>query len=406
MGLLGNAITAMIARHGNHQRNHLYTRNADMLPLDGKIIVCGGIQGRQNNKIGTYDLSIAEEIKLEAFYQSVESAGKKAYGTVCVYSDCHFPDPDMAGIQFDKKEIAWFGVNVSYNPLDSGNLCCDGIEAVFNFFNRIIQSYCKRMPGVSSAVLGGCTRMLLNILYCGLGAAFVTYENLCILVNNMKKSQIDFQEYVEHSMGYIFDWENFLTLSWDDVCRQFFPFWNNMCGVIGRKTVNCASSDSLYSALLNGKLCVVKLSANDLLFQDILFSELILAHEKRCMYDFIDYYVPLIGMDEYRYLENAQSMIIGDSLRMLGIDKMPFVNPTILCLGLNPIDAHEMVEAMIATGNWIQTTFGFEPYGSHVTFATVDRKPVTESSFTIQNIRDGSAYRIDQRGLTFIRSLL
>lgn len=406
MGLLGNAVAAMIVRHGNHRRNHLYTRNADMIPLNGKIIVCGGIQGQQNNKLGTYDLSIAEEIKLEAFYQSVESAGKKGYGTICVYSDGHFPDPDIAGIQLNEKEMAWFGVNVSYNPLDSGNLCWDGIEAVFNFFDRIIQLYCKRMQGVSGAVLGGCVRMLLSILYNGLGAAFVTYENLRLLVNSMKKSQIDFQGYVERSMGYVFEWENFLTLSWDDACRQFFPFWDNMCGVIGRKTVNHASADSLYSALLNGKLCVVKLSANDLLFRDILFSELILAHEKRCKYDFIDYYVPLAGMDEYRYLENAQSMIIGESLRTLGIDKAPLVNPTILCLGLNPMDAHEMVEAMVATGNWIQTSFGFEPHGSHVAFATTDRKPVTESSFTIQNIRDGSAYRIDQRGLTFIRSLL
>lgn len=405
MGLLRNAAAAMIVRYENHRRNHFHIHNADVIPLDGKVIVCGGIKGRQNNKIGTYDLSMAEVIKLETFYQSVESAGKKRYGTVCVYSD-YFPDPDIAEIQLDEKEIAWFGMNVSYDPLDSGNLCDDGIETVFNFFNRIIQPYCKRMPGVSSAVLCGCVRMLLSILYQGLGAAFVTYENLSILVKNMKKTQIDFQEYVRQSMDYAMDWENFLTLSWDDACRQFFPFWDNMCGVIVRKKVNYASSDSLYSALLNGKLCVMKLPANNLLLRDILFSELMLVHEKRCMYDFIDYYVPLTGMGEYRYLENAQSMMIGDSLRTLGIDDMPFVNPTIICLGLNPIDAHEMVEAMVATGNWIQTTFGIGLNGSHVTFTTADRKPVTESSFTIQSIRDGSAYRIDQRGFTFIRSLL
>lgn len=133
-------------------------------------------------------------------------------------------------------------------------------------------------------------------------------------------------------------------------------------------------------------------------------SELILVHELNVNYELIDYYVPLKGIQKYRYDEGRICKLIGDSFDSIGIAQTNFVNPVCICLGVNASDAKDIIRQMVASGNLIETNMGFDSHGSHVGFSNNVRKIINEDM--LFRIPDGSAYRLDSQGFTFIHSLL
>lgn len=403
MGFFTNLFAAAAVNQYNQSRNHVASHHFDFLPVDGNLILCGGQKGRLQ-KNGSYQLTFAEEIKLAAFSLSMQQAVTRNQGAVCLYSAEHFPTPDIPALNIPQERMLQFGINASYLPLDSDNITK---ERASLFFQRIIHSYSKRHQA-NAYVLSSVMQMLLFILEKqskkhSVGS-YITLSNLKELVSPMSISQIAFEQSVESLTDHLgFQIENFLTLSWDSIVREFLPFWNDFCCAL--PTVPDATEFSLYTAMLENYLCLFRISSGNQMLKEILISEMAMLNEKLPHYHLIDYYVSLEQAKEYDCFQNQTIRLIGDSFRNLGISEVFMPEPAILCLGVNASDAQEIIDKTVSTNTWLQTTFGLGN-GGHVDFTSNERKPITPAMLSLSQIPDGSAYRIDRTGFLLIRNLL
>ena len=99
--------------------------------------------------------------------------------------------------------------------------------------------------------------------------------------------------------------------------------------------------------------------------------------------------------------------LIGNSLRELGIENMIYNAPTFICLGVNGMDARNILESLVTTGNWIRVTggFGYMPHRMATGITMAERTAITENDLSIMRSRAGSALCIDANGYTFIDGL-
>jgi len=396
MGFLTNLFAAMAVNGYNQSRNHVASHHFDFLPVNGNLILCGGQKG-QIQQNGSYRLTFAEEIKLNTFYLSMQQAAAQKQGAVCLYSAERFPTPDFSRSNVPQEQIIQFGTDISYLPLDTNNI---GMERAAWFFQRIIRSYgdrCKANIQVISSVM----QMLLSVLA---EEQYITLDNLKKIIKPMNHSQIAFEQNVKSlTHRSEFHMENFLTLSWDNIVREFLPFWNDFCYAL--PTVPNAPTFSLYTAMLEKKLCIFRISSGNLMLKDILLSEMALLNEKLSYYHLIDYYVSLEQEKEYHCFANQTIRLIGDSFRTMGISDIFISDPTVLCLGVHAADAQEIIDKTVPSSAWLQTTFGLGN-GGRVDFTGSERKPITPAMLSLSQIPDGSAYQINHSGFLFIRNLL
>lgn len=395
MGFLTNIFAAALVNRHNHSRNNIISHSIDFLPLDGNLIICGGRNGQLVNK--SYRLTCAEDIKLKAFYLSVQRSAANKRGTVCMYSAERFPYPDISKSGVSLEKIIHFGENASYMPLDSDDI---GREGTLYFFQRVISSYSKR-TNADSFIISSVVQMLISVL-ANLGDRFITFQNLRKIAEPMYISQINFEQTVGKLTGVAFQLGNFLTLRWDDVVRHFLPFWDEFCQALPK--VQGKPSASLYTGVSDKKICLCRVPSGNYMLKEIFMSELVLLNEKVPHYNFIDYYVSLESIKEYNCLSNKTVYLIGDTFSTMGISKMFISNPIVLCMGVSAKDASEICEKMVAISSWTKITLGLG-HGGHVDFTGSDRKPIEEDMLTLTRIPDGSACRLDDRGVTFIRNL-
>ncbi|MBR4026474.1 MAG: hypothetical protein IKJ01_02800 [Lachnospiraceae bacterium] len=407
MGIIGNLLIERIVKGQNHRNNHINRKSIDIISTNTNLILCGGRAGTYNRR-REYVLSLAEQLKLQTFLKAIEQAERTQKGSVCFFATDYFPIPDMKQLRLQSEHV-YFGQNATYNPLNTGDM---SLDASYEFFKRIVTAYCHRkMEDTHISTICGTIRMLLSIISENMGDTYITLENLSALAEALTNNQLQFQNEVLSLTGKTFlkRWENYLTLSWDDSSRKFFEFWQDFMQSIGYyKKAGITKEESLYTVLSSRKICLCGLSTSQELLRDIMLSELEMVHERIIRYykyKLINYYVPLKNSENLRCITNSECCMIGDSLTSMELLPMRIKNPTFICLGVNSKDATDIFEIMVYAGTWTRTNFGFLPFGSNIAFNDSERKPITEDRLSLQQIPDGSAFKIDEKGYTYIYSL-
>lgn len=407
MGIIGNLMAAFAVRGYNRHHYHLGSRLFDFVPDSVNLVICGGRNGSYLSD-GSYKCTNADEIKAEVFYSSCEELKNRSYGAVALYDSLHIPTVSIDQLEIDREKILEFGRDISYTPLNSSLVGKDGIQHVYDFFERIILTYCKRAKRESTILLD-CIKMVIDLIYVSLGGDYLTYTNIDKIIRElMNKGQLDFEDYIKHQLhiGLDSEWADFLTLSWDEIRKNLIPFWKEFEGAISSRKVIGSSTESLLSGLSKGKLCIIDSRSKMDMFIDIVLSELVLVNEFNIKYGLIDYFVELKGIQEYRYDEGRICRFIGNSYSSLGISQVNLLNPVCVCLGVNASDARDIIKQMVSNGSLVETNMGFASRGSHVGFTNNVRGVITEDMLSALRIPDGSAFRLDSNGFTLIHNLL
>ena len=404
MGIILNITAAVAVGWYNRWRNSMRTRILRPVLNQGSVIICGGRSGHFTDNVN-YELTLAEDLKLEAFRTYCERLAQNSCGALVLSAEYQIPSPDLHGIAQNLPDCAFLGKNVSYMPLNTADIGRNGINAAYRFFSRIIDSYCRRTTANKSVILD-TVHMLLSLIYDAIGGEFLTFPNIKVLADALTaSSQTAFQNYCSRitSRKFPSDWEDFLVLRWDEIRRNFTPFWDDMTRTIERYSVPSARSESLYYMLSSGRICLCGLSSPDDPFRDIILSELALVHDMRVNFSLLDYCVPLPDVQETGCLKNRTCVIIGISLRALNISATDLTVPSCVCLGVKPEDAKDIMQSFVPPGGWVDVRFGLGRHGSHVDFGHIARPPLYEADLTFPRIPDGSAMCLAPDGYEFIQ---
>ncbi len=409
MSLLTNLMSAAFVHGHNQRRNGVRHRLLDVNEVTKELIVCGGQDSIRRN--GQYWSSLAEEIKVKSFYLYCEETLRRKRGGLSLSANSRFLKPDPKLLRGPKENILVFGRTASYMPLISSRYdAADSITPQMRFFERLTDLCVKGQSLTRDKVIGllSCFQMLLSVLDQKLGATYITFPNVRQLAKELASSSVlRFYAYADRAFGgFPQDWRNWLELNWNLIQQDFLPFWRKMCAAVDQTSVPGMAPESLCTALSEGRLCYFEIGSQADMLVNILLSELAMVHEECIDYDLITYYVPLQRRCGLDYELDRGVCLIGGSPLELGVKQLRLSDPSCVCLGLPPDDARVILEQMVANSNWIRTSFGFAHRSSYVNFHTEQVKPITEHDLSLHNIPDGSAYRLDRQGLTYITALL
>ena len=283
---------------------------------------------------------------------------------------------------------------------------------ISSFFERIVRDYFQTNQNDYYAVMGAIN-MIVNILSES-GQEYITIENISsITMDLLTYDEREFINRVERKTGRGFSdrWFHYLTLDWKDIQIKFGVFWSAFEQSLGKySNPNAQIRESLYSIFTrpnSGNICYCAISSSDSLLKSIVMSEMEMIYGYIDYFQIIDYHVALPFRENNYFLSTIDMCLIGNSLRELGIENMIYNAPTFICLGVNGMDARNILESLVTTGNWIRVTggFGYMPHRMATGITMAERTAITENDLSIMRIRDGSALCIDANGYTFIDGL-
>ena len=407
MGIIADSIPALIARSINNRRNHIDRVLFDTI-CTKNVVVCGGndiVQNRRGHDI----LTLSGEFKINTCIQAAQNAISFQKGGVLLYDQDYYPNIDISEL-YSQDKVLVMGSDFEYEPLSilDSNISENDIV---KFFDRILNYYYKGNNSSSYEDSLGICKMIINILS-SIGDNYITIDNMDSIANNLfEKDEPSFKDFIEAQVTSSSKWNDFITFEWENAKSKFNSFWHSFMNSLGKyRCSGQESKRSIYSVLYNRtstNLCICPLRNSDDLLKNILFSEIEMIYGRVPSFDFIDYHVPLPTNRDYSFLQRIRPCIIGDSLHKLGIERLPFQNPSLVCLGVGAQDAEDILNSMVSTGHWIRETigYGFRPRHLHVGFASAEIKPITSSDLSFSNIPEGAAFRIDDRGYTYISNI-
>ena len=411
MGILGDLLPVWMAHGMNRRRNHISRRRIDFVHGGNQtdhLILCGGEDAVRNNR-NERVLTLSGEMKIDTFCTAIEDAQARKQPVLCLYPAADAPDLPLDDIRFAQTPVI-FGVNATYAPLLVLEESVTEAD-LYAFFDRVARDYFGKDNTSDLYCVRNTMQMLLNLLS-ALGADYLTMENLSILANDLfELDGRQFMRQVAHRTGQEFPnrWRDYLILEWDGAKTKFHAFWNTFTQCLQKYTVNGSDRrESLYSVLSQpGAVCLCQLDFSDHFLKSVLLSELELIAGSIGKIKLVDYRVPLPLDGKHPFLAELDSCLLGDSFRKLGIERMVYPNPTIVCFGVNAADAADILESLVAVGRWIRTSggYGFRPGHLDIHFSGAEIRPLTENDLSIRQIREGSALRIDGNGYTFIDNL-
>ena len=409
MGIIADSIPALIARSVNNRRNHINRVLFDII-CTRNVIVCGGNDIDQDRR-GREILTLSGEFKINTCIQAVQNALSSHKSAVLFFDQDYYPNIDTSFLysQF-QDNICVMGEDCTYEPLSTLDYNTSEDDIV-QFFDRVLNYYYKGNNSSSYEDSMSICKMIVNIL-ASIGSDYITIENINSIANDLfKNSEITFKNIIEAQAPFSSKWNDFITFEWENAKSRFHSFWHSFMNGLGKfKCSGQKGSNSLYGMLYNrnsANVCIFPLRNSDGLLKNIILSEIEMIYGKIPIFDFIDYHVALPTSRDYSFLERIRPCIIGNSLHKLGIERLPFQDPTLVCLGVNAQDAEDILNSMVSTGHWIRENigYGFRPRHLHVGFAGAEIKPITSSDLSFSNIPEGSAFRIDDRGYTYISNL-
>lgn len=394
MGILTNLIlTGFVHRH-NFRHNGISRRLLGFVPNEGNIIICGGDSSSND--------SFACEIKEDCFFENIIQAAKNDKPAVCVYSDDSLT-PEILTLLNDeeiKDRICFFGHTHSYIPFDKN------IEPykVEQMMGRVIDSYNRRYNSNDTSIQVTMA-MLLNILDNCLPVEFFTYTNLANIISHLVKNdgssyggynflgEEEFLTWLKNETHSDLNFlENQLTINWNSAITTFFSFWKQLSSEVEGLQSKDLKKRSVYSCLLDRKVCILKVSSNyNQNLIELLFNELAFYKDIRRDYTFIDLNVDSCKLSNYQLLDAGRCVLIGNTLRSIGVKDYDPPRSYFVSLGITNSDATEIFKKLVATGWWTQVDLGFGHH-SHVGFAPKHQEPITPD--VLVNVTDGSAYII------------
>ena len=409
MGIIADSIPALIARSINNRRNHINRVLFDTI-CTRNVVVCGGNDIVQDWR-GREILTLSGEFKINTCVQAVQNALSSQKGAVLFFDQDYNPNIDTSVFysQF-QDNICVMGENCTYEPLSTLDYNTSEDDIV-QFFDRVLNYYYKGNNFSSYEDSISICKMIINIL-ASIGSEYITIDNMDSIANNLfENSEISFKNIIEAQAPFSSKWNDFITFEWESAKSRFNSFWYSFMNGLGKyKCSGQKGIKSLYGILYNqnsANLCIFPLRNSDGLLRNIILSEIEMIYGRIPTFDFIDYHVALPTNRDYSFLQNIRPCIIGNSLYKLGIERLPFQNPTLVCLGVNAQDAEDILNSMVSTGHWIRENigYGFRPRHLHVGFAGAEIKPITSSDLSFSNIHEGSAFKIDDRGYTYVSNL-
>lgn len=404
MGIILDSISALVVNSINRRRNRISRPLIDVVNTND-MIMCGGSDIR--NYRGRDIFTLAGELKINTCIQALQQAKKDKRAVILLCDDSYIANV-LSYIDEGSESI--FGVNVSYSPLVDFNSRTTS-DDIMCFFKRIIRSYYKNNESEIEVVFG-VIQMVISILETN-GVHYITLENIDTISSEMfKNNEWVFIKRVEELIGHSFlsEWMDYLTLTWDLSKTKYQVFWKSFMNAIGKYRCNTGVVKSIYSLISSqesNNSIICKLHPSDKMLKSILLSEIEMTYKYANRCNLIDYHVELPNVEEYSFLTRIRYSFIGNSLRELGINKMPFDNPTLICLGVNNLDAEDIMSLLVYTGHWIRVTVGhgIRPNHLNIGFTGTEIKPITPSDLSSLRIHDGSALRIDHNGYAFIDNI-
>jgi hypothetical protein len=184
--------------------------------------------------------------------------------------------------------------------------------------------------------------------------------------------------------------ENQLTIEWNVAITEFNSFWKKVDSEVRSFQVDGLRRRSLFSCLLENKVCILKLSSNyNQNIVELLLNELAFFKDYSRDYTIINYNVNISKISEYELLDAGHSILIGNTLQSIGMKDYNPPRTSFISLGITSEEATDVFNKMVSTGWWTQVSMGFD-HRSHVEFAPKHQEPITPD--VLVNVRDGSAY--------------
>ncbi len=388
MGVLGNLFMAGAVHHHNNRRNGISRRLFGAVPDSGNVVICGGDST-------SYD-SISYEIKEDSLIDTIIQSAAKRKPTLCFYSDDSLT-PIIMDLMNDNKikdNLCIFGHTYSYIPFDKN---VDHFK-VEQMMDELITSYNRKNNSFSTNVQT-IMSILLDVLNDYFPNDYYTYSNLANIIEHLvnSKGEDDFLDWFSSVTSADIDpFENKLTIEWNTAITEFNNFWGKVDSEVRAFQKNGLRKRSLFSCLLENKVCIFKLSSNyNLNIVELLLNELAIFKDCSRDYTIINYNVNMSAVSKYELLDVGRSILIGNTLQSIGMKDYNPPRAYFVSLGITNEEATEIFNKMVATGWWTQVSMGFGHH-AHVEFAPKHQEPIPPN--VLVNIRDGSAYIVSPQG--------
>jgi len=370
--------------HHNHRSNGISRHLFDFIPNFGNIIVCGGSSALEG--------SFATEIREDSFIDNIIQAAEEKKPTICIFSDDSLT-PNILELLNDndlKEEICFFGHSYSYIPFDKN------VESykVEQMMEKLITSYNQKNNSFGVSIQAIMT-MLLNILKEYFPLDYFTYSNLAYIVSNLVNSngEDEFLDWLASETDTdLSSFENQITIEWNVAITEFYNFWRKLNSEVKVHQVDGLRKRSVFSCLLENKVCIFKLSSNySQNMVELLLNELAFYKDVCRNYTLINYNVDIGMISNYKLLDVGRSIMIGNTLQSIGMKDYNPPRASFVSLGITNEEAADIFKKMVASGWWTQVSMGFG-HCFHVEFAPKHQEPIPPD--VLVSVRDGSAYII------------
>ena len=389
-------------------QNKCQTVFAGEIPLTGNVFLVG--DSRKSGKLQTS----AEYWKEEVIYRWVEQSSVSGRGGVCFYQEQ--AQPVLQFRQHLPEDVyqssVIFGFNASYDPLctiDSSENSINSMAGAKDFFSHLVRAYNTRRGVTDHSMLINILSMLINMLG-EANPAWVGYRNLDIIVRQMCNSGdvYEFSQYLDRTFGpQLRIQQNYLELNWDNYVNLLHPFWSELRSAIGQYGTNAnAERYSLRRGFSENRVCICGLREEGML-RDVLRSELLMIGNSLAKnFDVISYHVPMDGFESLISKPGVMQLrMVSQTFSKLGIESFSSVaDPTVVCMGVSPQDADQLLNSLVATGRWIRFTMG-DGKEPHYGVSEDDKKSIRPSDLTAARVRDGEAFFLRNSGPFFSRSI-
>jgi len=388
VGILGNLFMAGAVHHHNNRRNVISRRLFGVVPDSGNVVVCGG----DTTSCDSFSYEIKEDCIIDNLIQSAE----KSRPTLCVYSDDSLTSSIMDLMKDNriKDRICLFGHTYSYIPFDIN------VEhfKVEQMMDELAASYNQKNNSFGTTIQT-IISILLNVLSAYFPNDYYTYSNLANIVEHLgnSKGEDDFLDWFSSVTSADIDpFENKLTIEWNTAITEFNKFWGKIDSEVRTFQKNGLRKRSLFSCLLENKVCIFKLSSNyNRNIVELLLNELAIFKDCSKNYTIINYNVNMSVVSKYELLDAGRSILVGNTLQSIGMKDYNPPRASFVSLGITNEEATDIFNKMVATGWWTQVSMGFGRH-NHVEFAPKHQDPIPPN--VLVNIQDGSAYIISPQG--------
>ena len=388
MGILGNLFMAGAVHHHNNRRNGISRRLFGAVPDSGNVVICGGDS--------TSNDTFSYEIKADSLVDTIMQSATKRKPTLCFYSDDSLT-PIIMDLMKDnniKDNLCIFGHTYSYIPFDKN---VDHFKAE-QMMDELVASYNHKNNSFGTAVQT-IMSILLNVLSDYFPNDYYTYSNLANIIEHLvnSKGEDDFLDWFSSITSADVDpFENKLTIEWNTAITEFNNFWGKVDSEVRTFQKAGLRKRSLFSCLLENKVCIFKLSSNyNRNIVELLLNELAIFKDCSRDYTIINYNVNMSAVSKYELLDAGRSILIGNTLQSIGMKDYNPPRASFVSLGIASEEAAEIFNKMVATGWWTQVSMGFGRH-NHVEFAPKHQEPIPPN--VLVSIRDGSAYIINPQG--------